>query len=134
MNSSTTYAYQKEKIKVPAWHHDSWNVMGLLGIDGEFHCEVLMDTGTSVRFIEFIEKYLSGQSGSSVQTVVVLDNASIHKSKVVQACLADWESSGLKLLYLPPYCPERNPIEILWKRAKHEWRSPYVYSSPAVFG
>jgi hypothetical protein len=29
---------------------------------------------------------------------------------------------GLYLYYLPPYSPELNRIEILWKHAKHFWR------------
>jgi len=33
-----------------------------------------------------------------------------------------WERHGLYLYYLPPYSPELNRIEILWKHAKHFWR------------
>jgi hypothetical protein len=46
-------------------------------------------------------------------TVLVLDNASIHKARVVQAQVAGWAASGLTLLFLPPYSPELNRIEIL---------------------
>jgi transposase len=34
-----------------------------------------------------------------------------------------WEQQGLYLYYLPPYSPELNHIEILWKQAKYFWRS-----------
>ena len=44
-------------------------------------------------------------------TVLVLDNASIHKAHVVRACHADWAAKGLTLLFLPPYSPELNKIE-----------------------
>jgi transposase len=32
-----------------------------------------------------------------------------------------WAKRGLYLYYLPPYSPELNRIEILWKHAKHFW-------------
>jgi transposase len=46
--------------------------------------------------------------------VVVADNASYHKSPPVQAFLARCDSR-LELLYLPPYSPDLNPIERVWK-------------------
>jgi transposase len=33
-----------------------------------------------------------------------------------------WARQGLHLYYLPPYSPELNRIEILWKHAKYFWR------------
>ncbi len=29
----------------------------------------------------------------------------------------------MQLFYLPPYSPELNMIEILWKQAKYHWRN-----------
>ena len=52
-------------------------------------------------------------------TVLVLDNASIHRAHVVRACQAEWAASGLTQLFLPPYSPELNHIELLWHRCKH---------------
>ena len=43
-------------------------------------------------------------------TVVVLDNASFHKSKIFKANIAKWANRGLTLLYLPPYSPQLNII------------------------
>ncbi|MEA2047101.1 MAG: transposase [Campylobacterota bacterium] len=34
---------------------------------------------------------------------------------------AIWEEKGLHLLYLPPYSPELNLIEILWREMKYRW-------------
>ncbi len=41
--------------------------------------------------------------------VVVMDNLSVHKSERVREMI---EGTGASLLYLPPYSPEFNPIEI----------------------
>ena len=63
-------------------------------------------------------------------TVLVLDNASIHKAHVVQAQVATWTAQGLTLFFLPPYAPELNRIEILWRFCKHYWLTPDAYQTP----
>ncbi|RYY20967.1 MAG: IS630 family transposase [Cytophagaceae bacterium] len=63
-------------------------------------------------------------------TVLVLDNASIHKAHLVQQHLAHWATQGLTLLFLPPYSPELNRIEILWRFCKHYWLTPAAYQTP----
>ena len=60
-------------------------------------------------------------------TVVVLDNARVHKSKVVQEQRAFWQERGLFLFYLPPYSPHLNIAEVLWRKLKHEWLQPADY-------
>jgi transposase len=46
---------------------------------------------------------------------VICDNARSYRSKAVQAYLED---SRIKLVFLPPYAPNLNPIERLWKLFK----------------
>ena len=60
-------------------------------------------------------------------TVLVLDNASIHKAQLVQAQQPVWAERGLTLLFLPAYSPELNRIEMLWHRCKHYWIKPEHY-------
>lgn len=46
---------------------------------------------------------------------VIWDNASFHQSPKIRALLA---SVGCKLLFLPPYSPDLNPIEHWWSALK----------------
>lgn len=46
---------------------------------------------------------------------VVMDNLSSHKSKAVADSI---EATGARLLYLPPYSPDLNPIEKMWSKVK----------------
>jgi transposase len=62
-------------------------------------------------------------------TVVVLDNASIHTSKLFKENISKWKQKGLELLYLPPYSPELNLIEILWKQMKYHHHRLDAYCS-----
>ena len=47
--------------------------------------------------------------------VVVLDNVGAHKPENVRRLI---ERAGAKLLYLPPYSPDLNPIELCWSKLK----------------
>ena len=51
--------------------------------------------------------------------VLVIDNASFHKSKDIIEII---ESVGCKVLFLPPYSPEFNPIEHVWACVKNTVR------------
>ncbi len=51
--------------------------------------------------------------------VVVLDNLAAHKVTGVREAI---EATGAKLLYLPPYSPEFNPIEKCWSKVKNMLR------------
>ncbi|WP_353307155.1 transposase [Spiroplasma ixodetis] len=51
--------------------------------------------------------------------IIVLDNATFHKSKLTQQLI---ENTGRKLLFLPPYSPNLNQIEHFWFDIKHNIR------------
>ena len=51
----------------------------------------------------------------SVGQVVILDNATFHKSLKTKELI---ESTGCRVLFLPPYSPDFNPIEIFWANFK----------------
>jgi len=51
--------------------------------------------------------------------VVVMDNASFHKSVMIRELI---EQAGCKLLFLPSYSPDLNKIEKFWARLKHYLR------------
>jgi transposase len=65
-------------------------------------------------------------------TVVVLDNASIHHS-IDQETVDRWFlEHRMVLFYLPPYSPELNLIEILWKHAKYLWRRFVTWTKETI--
>lgn len=51
------------------------------------------------------------------QMVVIADNASYHKSPPVRSFLLQHQAQ-LRVLFLPPYSPELNPIERVWKQTR----------------
>jgi transposase len=55
-----------------------------------------------------------------VPTVVVLDNASIHTSTIVRTARPALRARRTFLYYLPPYSPELNDIEPLFRTIKYD--------------
>jgi len=51
--------------------------------------------------------------------LLILDNASFHKSTESQQLV---EAAGCKVLFLPPYSPDLNPIEKYWANMKSKVR------------
>ena len=66
----------------------------------------------------------------AIPITLVLDNARYQKCKVVQ----DFANSlGIELLYLPPYSPNLNLIERLWKFVKKKCLYAKYYEEFAQF-
>ena len=55
----------------------------------------------------------------AVNSILVMDNAAIHRGARVQRLCRD---AGVRLVYLPPYCPELNPIEVCFSQVKSNLR------------
>jgi len=62
----------------------------------------------AVVFLEFLKNVVSQNPNG--RTVIVLDNARIHHTKLLQPFLKEHENS-LELMFLPPYNPKLNLIE-----------------------
>ena len=66
-------------------------------------------------------------------TVLVIDNAPTHRSKLFSEQLQGWEEKGLYIFFLPKYSPHLNIAEIYWRKAKYEWLKPADYFSFAKY-
>jgi transposase len=123
------YAWQdigrEGTIGIPSSRSIQINVLGFLHPGKnelsafEFECSV-----DSQVVIEVMDAYCQE---IDEPTVVVIDNASIHKSKAVGEKITEWEKLGLTLYFLPPYSPELNLIEILWRKMKYDWMPTWAY-------
>lgn len=51
--------------------------------------------------------------------VVVVDNYSVHHAKIVQAEMPALASAGVEFFFLPPYSPELDLIEPVWRQVKY---------------
>lgn len=51
--------------------------------------------------------------------VVIMDNVAFHQVSGVREAI---EATGARLVYLPPYSPDLNPIEQMWSKIKNYLR------------
>jgi transposase len=52
--------------------------------------------------------------------VIVLDNYAVHRGQVVKDELPTLRAQGITFYFLPPYSPELNAIEPLWRQVKYQ--------------
>lgn len=64
-------------------------------------------------FEGWVEKFLIKELKKG--QIVIMDNASFHKSQKTKDLI---ESVGCKVIFLPPYSPDFNPIEKFWANMK----------------
>lgn len=103
------------------------SVFGVLSLNCEGRFWTNEKTIKSEFVIECLEEWL--QDKGEKPTVLVLDNAKIHRSKMMQSKLLEWEEKGFYIFNLPSYSPHLNIIEILWRKMKYEWLKPEDYVS-----
>jgi len=121
------YSWQEigEKQGVPSKQSKRLNVLGLLNSKNELYSYVFETRITSQIVIKFLDSYVRK---IKQLTVVVLDNAPIHRSKAFQEKIAEWRQKKMEIFWLPTYSPQLNIIEILWRFMKYEWLESKAYS------
>lgn len=67
----------------------------------------------------FIGLFDLAKPENDIPICVVIDNYSIHTSKITKRKKIEWERQGIFFYHIPPYSPELNLIENIWNMLKH---------------
>ena len=136
------YLWQKKgaahTVRLPSQSHSKrLSVLGFLQCQTDcktqqFYSFPTAERVTAQHLVDSIEALLPQLPGVTQPTVIVLDNAALHRSKLVQGKQSEWKRKGVRLWFLPPYCPHLNRIETLWKHVKHRWLAPADYADFAT--
>jgi hypothetical protein len=120
LTPNVPYAWQRKDnpILLPAAKGKFLNVVGLMTRKNNLFFEVLESTFDTDKIISFLDSFVEQ---TIKKTVVILDNSPIHKSKKFIAKMEQWKEKDVFIYFLPPYSPELNLIEILWRRIKYQW-------------
>jgi len=104
---------QRISEATPQGHWKVLTILGALSLRGVVAAMTIESATDGGVFLAYLEQALCPklQAGD----VVVMDNLSAHKVSGVGQLI---EVSGAKLLYLPPYSPDFNPIEKAWSKLK----------------
>jgi transposase len=104
--------------KVPHGHWKTTTLIAALGLSG-IHCSTVVDGAVNGDvFQAFVEQVLVPQLRPG--DVVVMDNLSSHKRVRTRELI---EAAGASVLFLPPYSPDLNPIEMIFAKVKQLLRS-----------
>ena len=131
LDSNVPYTWSKigNPTKVPSNRYAKRiNVLGFLNTKTkDLFYEMRIGSVNSEITVSLFNKFV--EKIDENPTIVVLDNASFHTSKFFKSHIEKWEKKGLFLLYLPPYSPELNLIEILWREMKYRWFNLNAFES-----
>lgn len=120
LESEVPYAWQEkgQSIEIPTGKGARLNVVGFLSRKQTLQAWTFEASVNSDVVIACIDAFCKALTK---RTVLVIDNAPFHTSDAVNDKLAEWKANGLELFFLPPYSPQLNLIEILWRFMKYEW-------------
>ena len=113
--------------KVPHGHRKTLTFIAALRCDGICAPCLLDQPINAVSFLTYIEQFLAPTLRAG--DVVVMDNLSSHKGKAIRKAI---RAVGAKLIFLPPYSPDLNPIEQMFAKLKALLRKANARTIEAV--
>jgi transposase len=128
LEPSVPYAWQSanEIIEIPSSKSKRLNILGFINRDCQFNSFVFEGSINSSIVVSCFD-WIANQIKK--QTIVVIDNASIHTSDEFNSCIEKWKEKGLIIYRLPTYSPELNIIEMVWRKIKYDWLPFEAYES-----
>lgn len=113
----------KERVceDVPFHTPKNTTMLSSIRLDGSLAYCFFQGSVNGEKFLEYIKNILvpTLQKGD----IVIMDNLSCHKVKGVKEAIEKVEA---KVIYLPAYSPDFNPIEMMWSKIKsllRKWKA-----------
>jgi len=127
-NMSRRYARsiigQRANDAIPLNTGKSTTILSSVRLDGTIVPVLFVGAVNRDRFLDYLKEHLvpTLQPGD----IVIMDNLRTHKVDGVAALI---QSAGAVPVYLPPYCPDLNPIEEMCSKIKAYLRKVKARSS-----
>ena len=104
--------------KTPHGHWKTTTLIAALGVEG-MRCSTVVDGAVNGDVFEaFVEQVLVPDLRPG--DVVIMDNLSSHKRQRIRELIEDADA---RLVFLPAYSPDLNPIELVFAKVKQLLRS-----------
>lgn len=118
------WQFPGEDIAIAVRKGYALNIFGLISRSNLCHWTSTESSINGQFLVEYLDRFCLSLKK---QTFLVLDNASVHRSKAFRERLRAWQARGLFIFFLPPYSPHLNIAETLWRKLKKEWLNPEDY-------
>lgn len=102
----------------PAGHWHTTTMLGSIRLNGQSACLVIAGATDAQVFRTYIRRVLAPTLRPG--DIVICDNLSAHHDAAARQCL---EAHGVRLVFLPAYSPDLNPIEMMWAKVKAHLRA-----------
>jgi len=116
------------RAPVPHGHWKTTTFVGGLTLAGVVAPMTLDGAMTGAAFLAYVEQILAPTLRRG--DVVVMDNLPAHKSIAIRETI---EAAGAVLLFLPPYSPDFNPIELAFAKIKAQLKKAAARTIPALW-
>ena len=129
VNYSWTVPGERKRVRYENPQGRRINVMAAMMVDGRsgaLSWSKKSGSFKSEEFVEFLRRTFAPVEGLKV---VVMDNYSIHRSKVVKKACRSLRREGIVLYCLPPYSPDLNDIEGVFGAIKRHDMPERTYRS-----
>jgi transposase len=113
---------------IPHGHWQTTTFVGALRATGMTAPMVLDGAMDGAAFEAYVKEILAPTL--SPGDIVVMDNLPAHKPSRIRAAI---EAAGARLMYLPPYSPDLNPIEMAFAKLKAALRKTAARSLEALW-
>lgn len=120
------WQFKDEYVYIPSEKAARLNIFGMITRRNQYKGFTTQESINADRIVDYLDRF---SFKVEKKTVVVLDNASVHRNRKIKEMRKIWEDRGLFLFYLPPYSPELNPAETLWRILKGKWIRPADYNT-----
>lgn len=120
------WQFRGEDVYIPSERGLRLNIFGMIDLNNRYEGFSTTENMTANKVADFLDR-LSLRIRKN--TFVVLDNATVHRCKLMRELRPIWEKRGLFLFFLPPYSPHLNIAETLWRILKGKWLRPVDYCS-----
>jgi transposase len=116
-HSGTTWApVGQTPIVRGTGNRKSINMISAVSPRGKLHFSFVPGTVDSAAFIDYLKKLMHDIPGP---IFLIVDGHGAHTAKATREFVRGTEGR-LNLFFLPPYSPELNPDEWVWKNIKHD--------------
>jgi transposase len=133
INTGMTRLYGREQSNkrvvdyVPDVRSERTTILSSVRADGEMVPCIFEGSLNGDIFTKYISEFLAPTLKEG--DIVIMDNLSSHKVKGVSEPII---AAGAKILYLPPYSPDLNPIEMMWSKVKAYLRKAKARTKPLL--
>lgn len=112
-NTVRLWSFEHSPVVEKNTTHFQTNTIGFYAIQGVSVQHFMVDSKTEA-VVAFLRQ-VKAANATVKAIIIVLDNYSTHHADQVKATA---QELGIYLVYLPPYSPDLNPLEYLWKSIK----------------